>query len=111
VIGIAARLRPGACAAELVEAGKVIEEAGFTTVEDLLHGFGRLYLPSVIGSASRSLHPIPDLEIEAGMTVVIQPSVVTQDAGIGVQTGEVLYVTATGAERLHTFDRGLGRLA
>jgi len=45
------------------------------------------------------------------MTVVIQPSVVTQDAGIGVQTGEVLYVTATGAERLHTFDRGLGRLA
>jgi Xaa-Pro dipeptidase len=108
---IESRLRPGVCAAELVDAARVVEAAGFTTLDDLVHGFGGGYLPPVIGSPSRSLVPVPDFEIEVGMAMVVQPNVVTADASIGVQTGELLLVTPEGAKRLHTFPQGLGRLA
>jgi Xaa-Pro dipeptidase len=109
--GVAARLRPGARAQELVDAAGVIEDAGFTTVDDLVHGFGGGYLPPVIGSRSRAIRPTPDMALEAGMTVVVQPNVATTDGSIGVQTGELLLVTDGGAERLHTFPRGLVRTA
>jgi hypothetical protein len=39
--------------------------------------------------------------------VVVQPNVVTPDETAGVQTGELLLVTESGAERLHTAPRGL----
>jgi Xaa-Pro dipeptidase len=38
---------------------------------------------------------------------VVQPNVVLPDRSYGVQTGELLAVTASGAERLHDFPRGL----
>jgi Xaa-Pro aminopeptidase len=106
---VAARLRPGVHAEELVEAAGVIEDAGFTTVDDLVHGFGGGYLPPVIGSRSRAIRPTPDVTLEEGMTLVVQPNVGTPDGRLGVQTGELLLVTADGAERLHTFPRGLVR--
>jgi Xaa-Pro dipeptidase len=102
-----ARLRPGATAAELVEASSLIGEAGFTTRDDLVHGFVGGYLPPVLGDASRILEPVPDFTFEAGMTVVIQPNVVTPDERAGVQTGELVLVTAQGAERLHSVPGGL----
>ena len=108
---VSARLRPGVHAQELVEAAGVIEDAGFTTVDDLVHGFGGGYLPPVIGSRSRAIRPTPDLRLEAGMTVVVQPNVATPDGRLGVQTGELLLVTEDGAERLHGFPRGLVRTA
>jgi Xaa-Pro aminopeptidase len=108
---VAARLRPGVHAEELVEAAGVIEDAGFTTVDDLVHGFGGGYLPPVIGSRSRAIRPTPDVTLEAGMTLVVQPNVATPDGRLGVQTGELLLVTAEGAERLHSFPRGLVRAA
>jgi hypothetical protein len=43
------------------------------------------------------------------MTVVVQPNVVTPDESAGVQTGELLLVTERGAERLHSYERGLLR--
>ena len=101
------RLRPGVHATELVTAAEVIEDAGFTTVDDLVHGFGGGYLPPVIGSRSRSIRPTPDMILEAGMTIVVQPNVATQDGRLGVQTGELMLVTEQGPERLHTFPRGL----
>jgi Xaa-Pro aminopeptidase len=52
----------------------------------------------------------PDVTLAAGMTVVVQPNVVTRDGRAGVQTGELLLVTERGPERLHTFPRGLQRL-
>lgn len=106
---VSARLRPGVHAEELVTAAEVIEDAGFTTVDDLVHGFGGGYLPPVIGSRSRAIRPTPDITLEAGMTVVVQPNVATPDGRLGVQTGELLLVTDDGAERLHTFPRGLVR--
>jgi Xaa-Pro aminopeptidase len=104
---ILGRLRPGAGAAELVEAAAPIEDAGFTTRDDLVHGFVGGYLPPVLGSSSRTLEPIPEFTFEAGMTVVVQPNVVTPDERSGVQTGELVAVTADGVERLHRFERGL----
>jgi Xaa-Pro dipeptidase len=94
-------------AQELVDAAAVIEEAGFTTVDDLVHGFGGGYLPPVLGSPSRAIRPTPDFTLEAGMTVVVQPNVTTTDGRLGVQTGELLLVTEQGPERLHSFPRGL----
>jgi Xaa-Pro dipeptidase len=104
------RLRPGATAAELVEASGLIEDAGFTTRDDLLHGFVGGYLPPVLGSRSRTLEEVPEFTFEPGMTVVIQPNVVTTDESAGVQTGELVVVTEEGAERLHGFERGLLRV-
>lgn len=103
-------LRDGAVAEELVTAASVIEEAGFTTCDDLVHGFGGGYFPPVLGSASRQHTPIPDVTLRAGMTLVLQPNVVTVDGIAGVQTGELVAVTAGGVERLHQAPGGLRRL-
>lgn len=104
-------LAPGVLPAEVVAAAEVIERAGFTTVDDLVHGLGGGYLPPVFGSRSRTLEPLPELAFAEGMTVVVQPNVTTVDGRAGVQTGELLHVTATGCERLHRFPRGMGRIA
>ena len=108
---IQAVLAPGATPADIVQAAGVIEDAGFTTLDDLVHGLGGGYLPPVFGSRSRTLEPLPDVTFAAGMTVVVQPNVTTADGRAGVQTGELLHVTSTGCERLHTFAHGLGRIA
>ncbi|HEX5617174.1 MAG TPA: M24 family metallopeptidase [Solirubrobacteraceae bacterium] len=89
---VVARLRAGATAAELWEA------AGEVTIrDDLVHGFVGGYLPPVLGART----PVPDFTFAAGMTVVVQPNVVTQDERAGVQVGELLLVTEQGFERLH----------
>ena len=106
---ILAVLRPGASAADVVAAAGVIEDAGFTTRDDLLHGFVGGYLPPVVGSRSRQIAPVPDFTFAAGMTVVVQPNVVTTDERAGVQTGELVVVGDDGPERLHGVERGLLR--
>src|SRR5918998_1624337 len=73
------RVRPGATAAELVEASALIGDAGFTTRDDLVHGFVGGYLPPVLGDRTRTLEEVPDFTLEEGMTIVIQPNVVTRD--------------------------------
>jgi Xaa-Pro aminopeptidase len=94
-------VRPGAPASALVEASSAIERAGFTTCDDLVHGFVGGYLPPVLGSASRPAGPLPELTLQAGMTLVLQPNVVTRDGRAGVQIGELVLVSETGHERLH----------
>ena len=49
----------------------------------------------------------PDFTLAAGMTLVVQPNVVTQDGRAGVQTGELLLVTEHGPQRLHAYPQGL----
>jgi Xaa-Pro dipeptidase len=107
---IAAVLRAGATPAQVVEASGVIEEAGFTIIDDLLHGYGGGYFPPILGTKSRPAGPIPEAPFEAGMTVVIQPNVVTRDGKAGVQTGEFVLITNTGVERLHSFPCGFARV-
>ena len=102
-------LKDGATPAQVIDAAGVIEDAGFTIIDDLLHGYGGGYLPPILGSRSRPAGPIPAEPFEAGMTVVIQPNVVTRDHRAGVQTGELVLITPTGIERMHAFPRGFGR--
>jgi Xaa-Pro dipeptidase len=103
---IAGKLLPGTRARDLAAAAAVIDEAGFTGIDDLVHGFGGGYLPPVVPAPGRPV-PMPDFTLAAGMTVVVQPNVVTRDGRAGVQTGELLQVTESGPQRLHTFPQGL----
>jgi Xaa-Pro aminopeptidase len=99
-------LRPGCHAQEIVDAAHAIEDAGFTTCDDLMHGYNGGYFPPVLGSPSRQNEPVPDMRLEAGMMVVVQPNVITRDERAGVQLGECLLITDTGAETIHTAPRG-----
>ncbi|MEY3071819.1 MAG: hypothetical protein RLZZ353_15 [Actinomycetota bacterium] len=101
---VADRVRAGATAQDLADAGALVGTAGFLLNDDLVHGFGGGYLPPVIG---RLGDPVPDVTLAAGMTIVVQPNVVTPDGTAGVQTGELLLVTETGYERLHAAEPGL----
>jgi len=107
ILGI---LKPGVTAQEVIEAAGVIEEQGFTTLDDLVHGFGGGYLPPVLGSKSRPAGPVPDFRFGPGMTVVVQPNVVTRDGTAGVQTGELVHITEKGVERLHQAPKGFLRV-
>ncbi len=107
---IFAAVRPGAKPADLVAASRIIEEAGFTTNDDIVHGYGGGYLPPVLGSKSRPSGPIPDFALQPGMMMVIQPNVITRDDRAGVQTGELVLVSDAGAKRMHDFPRGFRRV-
>ncbi|HVV60976.1 MAG TPA: M24 family metallopeptidase [Pseudolabrys sp.] len=107
---IAAVLKAGATPAQVVEASGVIEDAGFTIIDDLLHGYGGGYLPPILGSKSRPAGPIPQEPFRAGQTVVIQPNVVTRDGTAGVQTGEMVLITEASIERFHAVPRGFSVL-
>jgi Xaa-Pro aminopeptidase len=103
---IASVLKAGATPAQVIAASGVIEDAGFTIIDDLLHGYGGGYLPPILGSKSRPAGRVPDDPFQAGQTVVIQPNVVTRDGKAGVQTGEMVLITDTGIERMHTLPLG-----
>jgi Xaa-Pro dipeptidase len=107
---IAAVLKDGVMPQAIIDAAGVIEDAGFTIIDDLLHGYGGGYLPPVLGCRSRPGAQILDAPLRAGMTVVIQPNVVTTDGKAGVQTGELVLITATGVESLHAMPRGFARV-
>jgi Xaa-Pro aminopeptidase len=103
---IASVLKADALPAQVIEASGVIEDAGFTIIDDLLHGYGGGYLPPILGSKSRPAGPLPQEPFRAGQIVVIQPNVVTKDHSAGVQTGEMVLITETGIEWLHSVPRG-----
>jgi len=103
-------IRHGTTMQQIIDAAGVIEDAGFTVYDDLMHGFGGGYFPPVLGSRSRPAGPLPEMTLAAGMTCVVQPNVITPDQKAGVQVGELVLVTETGFERLHGAERGLFRI-
>jgi len=109
--GICKILRAGARPADVIEASRVIEQAGFTIIDDLLHGYGGGYLPPILGTESRPAGPVPDEPFRAGQTVVVQPNVITRDRKAGVQMGEFLLITESGVERMHAYPRGYETIA
>ena len=104
---IKAAARPGARPEALIEASSVIEDAGFTTCDDLVHGYGGGYFQPIIGSKSRQNEPPPDMVLQENMLMVIQPNVTTLDGKAGVQTGECVRITADGAVSIHDAPPGL----
>jgi len=107
---VAGTLKAGVLPQQVIDAAEVIEAAGFTVIDDLLHGYGGGYLPPILGSRSRPSAHIPDEPFRAGMVVVIQPNVVTRDRQAGVQTGEMVLITETGIESFHAVPRGFVRV-
>ena len=95
---------------DLIAAGQLIERDGFTICDDLIHGYGGGYFPPVLGIPSRRKEPAPDLILEAGMMLVVQPNVITVDKTAGVQTGECIVVTEQGGVSLHRAPRGFLRV-
>lgn len=108
---VLARVRAGVHAQELVDGADVIADAGYTLGDDLLHGFGGGYLPPVLRTNDSPIGPVPDLRLQAGMTVVVQPNVVSRDLRAGVQTGELVEVTPTGHRRLQSAPQGFLEVA
>ena len=106
---VTAVVRHGTPMQEIIDAAGVIEERGFTIFDDLMHGFGGGYFPPILGSRSRPAGPLPDMTLEENMTVVVQPNVITPDQKAGVQVGELIRITRTGFERLHSAPRGFFR--
>ncbi|MBX9841930.1 MAG: M24 family metallopeptidase [Xanthobacteraceae bacterium] len=103
-------LKAGATPAQVIDASHAIEDAGFTIIDDLLHGYGGGYLRPILGSKSRPAGPVPEEPFQAGQTVVVQPNVVTRDRKAGVQTGQLVLITESGVESLQQFPRGFARL-
>lgn len=102
--------REGATVAQLQAAASVTGEAGYRSCDDLVNGFGGGYLPPVIAAREHGV-PLPETVLAAGMTIVVQPNVMTADGRAGVQTGELVLVTHDGFERLHETPRGAFTLA
>jgi Xaa-Pro dipeptidase len=102
-------IAPGVPAAELIEASAVIEKNGFTTYDDLVHGYGGGYFAPILGSKSRPAGHPATLTLRENMCMVVQPNVITRDEKAGVQLGELVQVTGTGCESLHRTPRALFR--
>ena len=100
-------IRPGVNTKELIEASGIIEKNGFTTNDDMVHGYGGGYFAPILGSKSRpSGHPV-DMELKENMCMVVQPNVITPDEKAGVQFGELIRVSKNGFESLHRTPHGL----
>lgn len=95
-------LKAGATSEDVLDAGDVIAERGFTINDGFLHGFGIGLLPPGIGTreARRGI-PRPPFRFEENMCVVVQPNVVTRDEHAGLQLGNLVRITREGAECLH----------
>src|SRR2546422_11356308 len=86
---------------EIIDAARVIEDAGFTVYDDLMHGFGGGYFPPVLGSKSRPAGPLPEMTLEAGKNCVVRPDGITPPQKNRGQGGEVVLLPPTGVERRH----------
>lgn len=106
---ITKRIRPGTTVAELIDATSIIEANGFTTCDDVVHGYGGGYFQPIIGSKSRPAANQPEITLRENMCMVVQPNVITRDKTAGVQTGEMVRVTSTGFDTLHNMPRGFFR--
>jgi Xaa-Pro dipeptidase len=104
-------LKPGNTPKDVLDAASpIVREAGFTVCDDLVHGYIGGYLPPVLGTHERPSGPVPDMTFAENMAMVVQPSVVTKDLKAGVQTGELVRITAKGAESLHNAPWGFRRV-
>ncbi len=103
-------LKAGVSAQQIVAATGLIEDAGFSIYDDIVHGFGGGYWPPVLGTKSRPAGPIPDIRLEANMVIVVQPNVITRDEKAGVQLGEMVRITETGFDRFHAAPWGFLRM-
>jgi Xaa-Pro aminopeptidase len=102
---IAAVIKDGTGIEEILDAAESVAEHGFTIYDDLLHGANQL--PPILRTRQTYRGAPPQFQFRENMCLVIQPNVVTADGLMGVQVGDMLRVTKTGLEPLHTYPREL----
>jgi len=96
-----AALRPGATTEDILDAADPIHARGFTINDGLLHGFGIGLLEPSVRTRQTVHEPHVPFTLAQDMCVVVQPNVVTPDERAGVQVGNLLRITDSGAECLH----------
>jgi Xaa-Pro aminopeptidase len=97
-------LKPGATHVEIKKAASIIQDEGFTTFDATLHGWGLLIEPPRVDIDSVMIRrPVNEFVVQEGMLLVIQPNVVTQDGKRGLQVGNLVEITPTGARALQKF--------
>ena len=97
-------LKPGVTHVEIKKAASIIQDEGFTTFDATLHGWGLLIEPPRVDIDSVMIRrPVNEFVVQEGMLLVIQPNVVTQDGKRGLQVGNVVEITPTGARALQKF--------
>ncbi len=104
---IVAVLRPGATVGQVLDAADYIEAQGLTVCDDLLHGYGMGYLSPVLRTrATAHRNPPDDFAFKKNMAVVVQPNVYDPKSGAGLQVGNLVILTATGAVSLQKYPMG-----
>jgi Xaa-Pro dipeptidase len=102
-------MRHGTTMDEILDAASVIDRSDFTICDDLVHGYVGGYLPPVLGTRARPSAPVPNITLQEGMCIVVQPSIMTRDGKAGLQTGETVLIRRNGIERLHKAPGGFRR--
>jgi Xaa-Pro dipeptidase len=102
---IEAVIKSGTTVDAVLDAAELVHERGFTVFDDVVHGANQL--PPILRTRETSRGTPKDFRFQKDMCLVIQPNVVTDDARMGVQFGEMLRVTDDGLERLHSYPREL----
>jgi Xaa-Pro dipeptidase len=97
-------LRDGVTVGQILDRADAIDAAGFSIWDDLVHGFGGGYLPPILRTRQTrgATHP-DDYRYATDAVVVVQPNVITHDAKAGVQVGNALRITPTGADVLQEY--------
>jgi Xaa-Pro aminopeptidase len=97
-------VKPGATQEDVRKAGAIIQDEGFTTFDTTFHGWGLLIEnPRVDIDATLIERPQNEVVFKEGMLMVIQPNPVTADGKRGLQVGNLVEVTKTGARPLQKF--------
>lgn len=96
-------LKPGATHEDVRNAALIIEEEGFTTFDVTFHGWGLLIEGPRIDVDCLIPRPINKIVFQEGMLVVAQPNVVTKDGKRGLQVGNMIEITKTGARTLQKY--------
>lgn len=100
---IAAVVKPGATAEDVLDAAEFIHRSGYTIYDDLFHGYGGGYLDPVLRTRRTRFAPDPPFTFEKNMVVVIQPNLISEDERMGLQVGSMLRVTDRGVESFHRY--------
>lgn len=83
-------------------AGPPIREAGMWTTDALMHGWGLSLEPPRLDVTDVTTieRPQEPIVFEPGMTMVLQPHILTADRSRGLQLGSLVVITEDGAEAL-----------
>jgi Xaa-Pro aminopeptidase len=99
---IVAVLKPGATIREVLNIGDSIHDEGFSVNDGLFHGYGMGICPPPGGRTRQTAlydHP-EEFKYEENMVLVVQPNVIDESSGAGLQIGNTLAITANGVEML-----------